>query len=115
MRKVELKKYQIKDFKNGWFVGDFEPTLFKTSDFEVCVKFFKQGETEVTHKQLVATELTVVITGHVRMSQHRVNAGEILCIEPGEYSDFEALSDCMVVGVKFPSIPHDKIIKGDSQ
>ena len=25
-----IEKFDIKDFTKGWFIGDFEPTLFKT-------------------------------------------------------------------------------------
>ena len=34
--------YNIQNYKGGWFIGDFEPTVFKTKDFEVCFKTHKK-------------------------------------------------------------------------
>ena len=30
---------RIENMKDGWFVGNFEPSAFKTDLFEVCYKF----------------------------------------------------------------------------
>lgn len=103
-------KSQIENFRNGWFIGDFEPSLIKTKDFEVCVKEFREGETESLHYQRIATEITVVISGEVRMGENLLKEGELLVIHPGEVCDFEALTDCKVLGIKFPSIPQDKVL-----
>ena len=29
-----MKIMKLNDMKQGWFVGDFEPTAYKTKDFE---------------------------------------------------------------------------------
>ena len=49
----------------GWFVGDFEPSVIRTKDFEVAVKKYKAGDKEARHIHKVATELTVIISGKV--------------------------------------------------
>ena len=107
----ELDKVKINDFVGGWFVGDFNPSLFKNQHVEVGVKFFKSGDLEKEHKQILATEITVLSEGRVRIGQAILNVGEILVIHPGEYADFEALSDGSLTCVKFPSIPSDKVLK----
>ena len=33
-----MKVSHINEMKGGWFVGNFEPTLYKTNDTEVAVK-----------------------------------------------------------------------------
>lgn len=105
-----MKKVKLSDFKNGWFLGDFEPTLFKNPQFEICVKSFLQGEFEAPHFQRTATEITVVLSGSARMGRYLLEVDDILLIEKDEICDFEALTDCKVLGVKFPSLPHDKIL-----
>ena len=45
----------------GWFVGDFEPSLYKTQDFEVAVKRYLEGAVEKRHTHKVATEFTVIV------------------------------------------------------
>ena len=101
---------QLSLFKNGWFIGNFEPNISKTKDFEVCVKNFKKGEVELAHFQRIATEITVVLHGSIRMGKHILREDDILTIQKGEICDFEALTDCKVLGIKFPSLPDDKVL-----
>jgi hypothetical protein len=39
-----MKVSKLKDMKGGWFVGDFEPTAYKTKDCEVSYKIHPAGE-----------------------------------------------------------------------
>ena len=105
-----MKIAKLSDFTNGWFLGNFEPSLFKSPDFEICVKNFKKGEVEAAHFQRIATEVTVVLSGSVRMGEHVLQVDDILTIYKDEICDFEALTDCKVLGVKFPSLPDDKVL-----
>ena len=105
-----MKLARLSEFTNGWFLGNFNPSLFKSEDFEVCVKNFKKGDVEAAHFQKVATEVTVVLSGSVRMGDHILQVDDILTIYKGEVCDFEALSDCKVLGIKFPSLPEDKVL-----
>lgn len=104
-------KSNLSEYKNGWLLGNFSPALIQTSDFEVCVKTFKLGDRESSHYQLIATEITVVLSGRIRMGKILLNEDEILVVEPGEIVDFEALTDCKVLGIKFPSLPEDKVLE----
>lgn len=105
-----MKLAKLSEFTNGWFLGNFNPSLFKNEDFEVCVKNFKKGDVEAAHFQRVATEVTVVLSGSVRMGHHILQVDDILTIYRDEVCDFEALSDCKVLGIKFPSLPEDKVL-----
>jgi mannose-6-phosphate isomerase-like protein (cupin superfamily) len=105
-----MKIMRLSEFTNGWFLGNFNPSLFKSEDFEVCVKNFKKGEKEAPHFQMVATEVTVVLSGSVRMGEHILRVDDILTVYKDEVCDFEALTDCKVLGVKFPSLPDDKVL-----
>jgi hypothetical protein len=105
-----MKLAKLSEFTNGWFLGNFNPSLFKSEDFEVCVKNFSKGEVEAAHFQRVATEVTVVLSGSVRMGEHILQVDDILIIYKDEVCDFEALSDCKVLGIKFPSLPNDKVL-----
>ena len=106
-----MDKLNLSNFIRGWFVGNFEPTLFKSEDLEVGVKFFLPGDREDSHKQIISTEITVICDGSVRVGKHFLEAGEVLIIYPGEFADFEAFSSGSLVCVKFPSLPNDKILE----
>jgi quercetin dioxygenase-like cupin family protein len=106
---------QIDDMVRGWFVGPFSPTALHTTGAEVCVKTYDAGETEARHVHKVATEVTAVVSGTVRMDGRELRAGEIAVLEPGEASDFEAVSDATVVAVKTPAVAGDKYLVGDAE
>jgi mannose-6-phosphate isomerase-like protein (cupin superfamily) len=105
---MALERHALEQFTKGWFVGAFEPTLIATDVVEVAVKHYRAGEAEATHHHKVATELTVVVAGRVRMSGEEIGAGEIIRIAPGQATDFEALTDATTVVVKMPCVAGDK-------
>ena len=70
-----MEKYKIEDFTGGWFIGDFMPTLYKTTDVEVAVKKYFQGQKEESHYHKIATEFTVIISGEVEMKSDMVVMG----------------------------------------
>ena len=66
----------------GWFVGNFEPTLIKTNDVEVAVKSYNKGDYEDKHYHIIATELTVIFQGWVKMNGVEYQKGDIIVMEP---------------------------------
>jgi hypothetical protein len=105
-----MDKFKLEDFFKGWVVGDFSPSLLRNSGFEVAVKNFEKGEVEPAHMQLIATELTIVVSGRIRLGDQYLTDGDIALIPPNEVADFEALSKCSLVCIKYPSIPNDKVV-----
>ena len=103
-----MKKYLLSDMTKGWFVGDFSPTIIQTQEVEVGVKQYQKGDCEARHHHKIATEITVIVTGRVRMNNDFYGAGDILVIEPGESTDFEVLEDVTTVVVKYPGAKNDK-------
>lgn len=103
-----MKSYRLDDMTKGWFVGNFEPAVLKTEAAEVAVKSYTAGTVEPRHYHKVAPEVTLIVSGSVRMNEDRYGAGDIILIEPGEATDFEALSDVTTVVVKLPSVAGDK-------
>lgn len=99
-----------KDMIGGWFVGDFEPTAYKTKDFEVSYKTHYQGEVWDNHYHKVATEINYLIRGKMKLSGTTLEEGDIFTLHPGEIAVPEFLTDCELVVVKTPSIKGDKYI-----
>ena len=99
---------KLDDMTKGWFVGNFEPSLYKTNNCEVAVKKYSKGDYEKKHYHKIATEITVVVKGKVRMFDQVFNEGNMIVVEPGEATDFEALEDSVNVVVKIPGVNNDK-------
>ena len=105
-----MKLHKLKDMFKGWLVGNFEPSLYKTDDVEVAVKNYKAGERDETHYHKIATEITIISDGKVCMNGTIYGSGDIITIEPGEATDFEALEDTITTVVKIPCVKDDKYI-----
>lgn len=108
-----MKSAKLENMTKGWFVGNFEPSLYKTNAVEVGVKHYKAGAREALHYHKIATEITVIVSGRVRMKHHEYVAGDIVVVEPGECTDFEALEDTATVVVKLPGANNDKYLEGE--
>ena len=107
-----MKTSNLKNMIKGWFIGNFEPTLYKTNDCEVAVKYYKKGDKESSHYHKIATEFTCIISGKVKMNGIEYKAGDIVVMEPGDITDFECLEDNTTnVVVKIPGANNDKYLK----
>lgn len=105
-----MQIYQLDSMKRGWFVGDFCPSVIKTEGFEVGIKYYNQGDYEELHHHKIATEITVIVSGSVKMNNRTYKKGDIIVLEPNESSDFLALSECITAVVKIPSAKNDKYV-----
>ena len=105
-----MKKYRLENFKRGWFIGDFEPSISRTKDFEVAIMHYKKGDTERKHVHKLAEEFTVVIVGKCQLSGEILEPGDIAVLEKGEEmtEDFKAWEDTITTVVKIPSVIGDK-------
>jgi quercetin dioxygenase-like cupin family protein len=101
---------KMKDMVGGWFVGNFEPTVYKTSEFEVCFKEHTAGEKWDKHYHKLGTEINYLVEGKMIIQNKELNTGDIFIIYPNEIADPIFLEDCKVLIVKTPSITGDKYV-----
>ncbi len=101
---------RLEEMVNGWFVGAFDPTAHRTQACEVAVKTYLAGAVEPAHFHKVATEITLVLSGTVRMCGRDFSAGDIVVLQPGEVTSFQALTDTTNVVVKVPGVSNDKYL-----
>lgn len=105
-----VRRYCFDEMRDGWFVGNFAPTAYRTAAAEVCFKFHPKGEMWPTHYHAVATEINLLIRGTMRINGAVFQGRDIFVVDPGEVIAPEFLSDCEVIVVKIPSLPHDKYV-----
>ena len=96
--------------KGGWFVGDFEPSAFRTKNFEVAFTKHTKGQQWETHFHKVATEITMVISGKIQINDQVFVSGDIFVIYPNEIAAPQFLEDSEVIVIKTPSDVNDKYI-----
>ena len=99
----------LDDFERGWIIGNFDPSLFKTDQFEVAIKRYKGGESEAPHVHKQATEMTVIVSGQVMMNGSLLTEGMVAKLMPGEpMTEFYVIHDLTTVCVKIPCAKDDK-------
>src|SRR5690349_19830704 len=94
---------RLETMTGGWFAGNFSPTLMQTSAFEAAVKHYRAGDREPKHHHREAQEITVIVSGRVRMCDRELAAGDIVLLERREATGFEAIEDSTTVVIKSPS------------
>jgi len=103
-----MKIDKIQDMVGGWFVGNFEPTAYKTDQFEVSYKLHFQGEIYPKHYHTKVTEINYLIEGSMIVHGQKLESGDIFTFHPYEIADPEFLTDCKIICVKTPS-SNDKV------
>ena len=105
-----MRSAKLADMVKGWFVGNFEPTLYRTNDVEVAVKEYNAGDYESAHYHKISTEITVIQSGRVKMFDKIFESGDIIVVEPNEATDFTAIENTVTVVVKLPGVNNDKYL-----
>lgn len=103
-----MEKYNLKDFTNGWFMGNFKPALVNSENFEIGVKYYLKGDVDKAHYHKVAKEYTVVVFGIVEMNDKTFREGDIVEVHQNEIIEFRAITDAAILAIKLPSVKDDK-------
>lgn len=102
-----MKIDKIDNFKKGWFVGEFYPTLLSTN-FEVAYQRHKQNEEHIDHFHKKATEINLLVRGNIIVNGQKLSDGDIFVINPYEVSHVEYLTDAEIIVVRNCSDTADK-------
>lgn len=103
-----MLRANIKDFIGGWFVGNFEPTLFKTRFIEVAHHKYTSGHKSDGHYHREATEINYIVKGRARVNGFELESGDIWVYFPCEITDVEFLENTDLIIIKSPSCQDDK-------
>ena len=105
-----VQKYNLSDYTRGWFIGNFEPTVLKQSQFEVGVLSHKKDEVWAVHYHSVSKEINVLLEGRMKVNGLDVNVGDIFVFEPFVIAVPTFLTDCKILCIKTPSCPGEKVL-----
>lgn len=105
-----MKVGKISNFYRGWVIGNFEPSLLKTKDFEVGILHHPKGEKWPAHYHKIATEYNILITGTMKLCDIELVPGDTFILEPYEVADPTFHEDCTIVCIKVPSSTTDKYL-----
>jgi len=97
----------ISEFKRGWFIGNFEPSLLK-ANFEVMLRNDKRGFRAERHFHKLATEYNVIAFGKYNINGKIYSKDDVFVIRPYLSIESECLGDGAILCVKDMSVPNDK-------
>lgn len=103
-----MKVNHIRNFTKGWFVGDFEPSVFRNPFFEIAHQKHEAGHKTPKHFHKLTTELTYIVKGKMRVGSEILEEGSMFVYEKGEIADSEVIEDIDIIVLRYPSIPSDK-------
>jgi hypothetical protein len=103
-------KKNLNEFFRGWFIGNFEPSMLKTDDFEIGIKRYNKGDFETAHYHKEAIEYTVIVEGVVKMNDVIYKKDDIIEVAQWETIRFECLEDAVTVVIKTPCVKGDKYL-----
>jgi len=107
-----MQVYKLKNFKLGWICGSFFPSLIKTENFELAIKYYKKNDYDKKHHHKKSIEYTIIAQGKVQMNDNIYTKGDIIIIGRNEATNFKALSNNVItVVLKIPSCINDKYIE----
>ena len=106
---VEINK--LSNFKRGWIIGDFEPSLLKNTGVELAVMKEKKGvDYEGFHYHEKCTEINILIKGKIKISDKIINPHDIFIFKPYAPTICEFLEDSEWVVFKNKNSKNDKVI-----
>ena len=110
-----MQKFNFDKMYRGWFIGDFEPTAYKTKNFEVGFLHHKKGDIWQKHYHKIAREITLVVEGKVKVSlvddlngalvlaNSLSNKGDVVLLSPA-CSSIDMYQDYQERGEKFKQL-----------
>jgi hypothetical protein len=96
-------------YTNGWFIGDFTPSLIQTPFMEAGIIYHKKNDYWPAHYHLASDEVTVLLEGSMTINGLPVYQNSIFVISKLETAKVEFLTDCKVLVIRVPSIKGDKV------
>ena len=105
-----MRTYNISDFKGGWCIGNFEPSMLNTTSFEVGVHDYAAGFSGAPHYHKMSTEYNIIIVGKVAIYDIELGPGDIFVYDPYEISNCTFIEDTKIIVVRDSSNPKDKFL-----
>lgn len=105
-----MRLYELSNCKGGWVVGDFDPAVIHSKEVEVAIKRYKQNDYDNSHYHKEADEITIIVSGTVKMNDQIYHEDQVIWIEKNEVTDFLALTDAVTCVIKLPSVIGDKYL-----
>lgn len=108
---LNVEVFKLDNFVNGWFIGDFEPSILKNSGVELAVMNKKKGrDIHNYHYHEECTEINVLIKGKINCNNKIIEENDIFVFNKNVPSICDFLEDSTWVVFKNKPSNSDKVI-----
>lgn len=98
------------EYKAGWMIGDFVPSVLRTDAFEFAHHHYPKGFRGEDHAHIYMTEYNYIVRGSVMVKSRTLGAGDMFIFTHGEYcGEVIYLEDTDLIIIKTPSMRGDKV------
>jgi hypothetical protein len=104
----ESYQVNVNIYTRGWLIGDFEPCIKKTTEYEIGILHHAQNEKWQFHYHKEAIEINIILSGEMIINNKKLVKNTIFVFEKNRISCPIFLTDCKILCIKTPSIPSDK-------
>ncbi len=101
---------KLEDYLRGWIIGNFNPSIYKTSQYEIGLLTHAKDEKWEFHYHKNMTEINILISGHFLLNNIPISAGTVFIINKNVIACPKFLETCKILCIKIPSMPGDKTI-----
>ena len=104
-----MQIHKLENFIGGWIIGDFEPSLVRTTAVEAGLKIHRRDEAIERHFHRDTTEYNILVAGEMIINGIHLKPEDVFVVAPSECVHVEVLTkDAKVMVIKMPSKPGDK-------
>lgn len=99
---------KLEDFTRGWIIGNFEPSIIKTTELEIGILDLKAGDKGDLHWHEHHKEFNLILSGAAKIGKNLYFEGDVFIFEPFEKSNVEYMQDTKLLVIKSPAMKGDK-------
>lgn len=96
--------------KSGWFVGDFEPSIVRTTLMDIGYLTHHPGEKWDFHTHYFSREYNFLVSGKMSINGITYKSGSKFMFDYRCMACPKFYEKCTILCVKFPSAPRDKVV-----
>jgi hypothetical protein len=99
---------KLSNYKNGWLVGDFQPSIFESKDNDIGILQVKKNSLGDSHFHKNHIEYNIIVAGEVEINGNILTVGDIFIYEPFDKSELLFHENTTLVVIKNPATKNDK-------
>lgn len=110
-----MEKINMKEMKRGYFIGNFEPSAYRTDEVEICCKGASKYTLDAGYYRKKDVQFIFLNRGMAEINGIKYKKYDLIKFEPGEVINIFALTNIEMTIIRFPGTKGDlnKVVWND--